>query len=64
MLAELDQRLRQSGIELQFAEMKGPVKDKLKRFELFDRFGAFHPTVNAAVDSYVEEQAMNENKKV
>jgi len=53
MLEELEQQLRQSGIELQFAAMKGPVKDKLKRFELFDRFGAFHPTVHAAVDSYL-----------
>jgi high affinity sulfate transporter 1 len=61
MLKELDQWLRQSGIELQFAAMKGPVKDKLKRFELFDRFGAFHPTVHAAVDSYLEEQALDEN---
>ena len=39
MLAELEQQLRESGIELRFAEMKDPVKDKLKRFELFDRFG-------------------------
>ena len=45
MLAELEQALRASGIELHFAEMKDPVKDKLKRFELFERFGAasFHP---------------------
>jgi len=36
--------------------LKDPVKDKLKRFELFDRFGAgrFHPTVGAAVDDYLE----------
>ena len=40
MLAELEQALRESGIELHFAEMKDPVKDKLKRFELFERFGA------------------------
>ena len=33
MLAELEQTLRASGIELRFAEMKDPVKDKLKRFE-------------------------------
>ena len=40
MLAELEHTLTESGIELRFAEMKDPVKDKLKRFELFDRFGA------------------------
>jgi high affinity sulfate transporter 1 len=54
MLAELEQALRASGIELCFAELKDPVKDKLRRFELLDRLGAdaFHPTVGAAVDAY------------
>ena len=55
MLAELEQELRASGIELRFAEMKDPVKDKLKRFELFERFGVFYPTVGAAVDAYLED---------
>jgi high affinity sulfate transporter 1 len=61
MLAELEQALRESGIEMRFAEMKDPVKDKLKRFELFERFGAasFYPTVGAAVDAYVEEHAVD-----
>jgi hypothetical protein len=40
MLDELEQSLRASGIELRFAEMKDPVKDMLKRLELFERFGA------------------------
>ncbi|MNY64871.1 hypothetical protein D3C86_2020460 [compost metagenome] len=37
------------------AEMKDPVKDKLKRFELFARLGeaAFFPTIDDAVDSYL-----------
>ena len=61
MLAELEQTLRESGIEMRFAEMKDPVKDKLKRFELFERFGAasFYPTVGAAVDAYLEEHAVD-----
>ena len=61
MLAELEQSLRESGIELGFAEMKDPVKDKLKRFGLFERFGAksFHPTIGAAVDAYVEEHSVD-----
>jgi high affinity sulfate transporter 1 len=61
MLAELEQALRESGIELRFAEMKDPVKDKLKRFELLDRFGAtnFHPTVGAAVDAYLEDHSVD-----
>ena len=32
-------RLRRAGIELCFAELKDPVKDKLKRFGLFAQFG-------------------------
>ena len=40
MLAELERSLGESGIEICFAEMKDPVKDKLKRFEMFERFGA------------------------
>ena len=39
------------GIEFCFAEMKDPVKDKLKRFGLFKRFGekSFFATVGEAV---------------
>ena len=61
MLAELEQAMRESGIEMRFAEMKDPVKDKLKRFELIERFGAasFHPTVGAAVDAYIEEHSVD-----
>ncbi len=61
VLAELEQVLRTSGIELRFAEMKDPVKDKLKRFELLDRFGAlnFHPTLGAAVDAYLQEHSVS-----
>ena len=61
MLAELEHSLTESGIELRFAEMKDPVTDKLKRFELFDRFGAadFYPTIGSAVDAYLEEHAVD-----
>src|SRR5262249_2514302 len=38
-VSELDDTLHASGIELCFAEMKDPVKDKLKRFGLFARLG-------------------------
>lgn len=60
MLAELDEALRCEGIELCFAGMKDPVKDKLKRFGLFDRFGeeAFFPTVGAAVSAYLGTHAV------
>ena len=39
ILAELDHTLREMGIELCFAELKDPVKDKLKRFGLFKQLG-------------------------
>jgi MFS superfamily sulfate permease-like transporter len=63
MLAELKQSLTESDIGLGFAEMKDPVKDKLKRFELFERFGAtnFYPTIGSAVDDYLEDHAIGWN---
>jgi high affinity sulfate transporter 1 len=55
MLAELDDTLHAAGIKLCVAEMKDPVKDKLKRFGLFARLGesAFFPTIGDAVDNYL-----------
>ena len=46
-LAELDKTLHEAGIELCFAELKDPVKDKLKRIRLFALIGEerFFPTV-------------------
>ncbi len=38
-VAELDKALHVQGIELCFAELKDPVKDKLKRFGLFSQLG-------------------------
>jgi MFS superfamily sulfate permease-like transporter len=56
MLAELDDELHRAGIQLVFAEMKDPVKDKLRRFGIFDRFGEGHffPTLGQAVNAYIE----------
>jgi high affinity sulfate transporter 1 len=55
-IAELDEELHAQGIEFCFAELKDPVKDKLKRFGLFAQFGEnyFFPTIGAAVSSYLE----------
>lgn len=55
MLTELDETLHAAGIELCFAEMKDPVKDKLKRFGLFSRLGEemFFHTLGEAVRSYL-----------
>jgi MFS superfamily sulfate permease-like transporter len=56
VVAELDETLHAAGIELCFAEMKDPVKDKLKRFGLFARLGeqTFFPTLGAAVSTYLK----------
>ena len=53
LVAELDDTLHAAGTELCFAEMKDPVKDKLKRFGLFSRFGAerFFATIGEAVEA-------------
>jgi len=57
-LEDLDKTLHESGIKLCFAELKDPVKDKLKRFGLFARIGEefFFPTLGSAVSSYLERQ--------
>jgi high affinity sulfate transporter 1 len=56
MVAELDQALHAQGIELCFAELKDPVKDKLKRFGLFAQLGEnyFFPTIGVAVSRYLK----------
>jgi MFS superfamily sulfate permease-like transporter len=61
MLDALDQTLRNAGIDLCFAEMKGPVKDKLKRFGLFLQLGEqrFFATVGEAVTRYLESHPVD-----
>ncbi|WP_054811868.1 SulP family inorganic anion transporter [Nocardia arizonensis] len=53
-LVDLDRYLEGKGIRLAFAEMKGPIKDRLTRFGVADRFDAthFYPTVEAAVTAF------------
>ncbi|HEY2624095.1 MAG TPA: sulfate permease [Dyella sp.] len=57
MLRDLSRILRERGIALHFAEMKDPVRDKLKRFELTDVIGdqSFHPTLGSAIDDYLRK---------
>ncbi len=54
-LISLDGALHAEGMELCFAEMKGPVKDRLKRYGLFTTLGTenFFPTLGQAVDRYL-----------
>jgi len=63
VLSELDDALHAVGIELCFAEMKDPVKDKLKRFGLFARLGeqTFFTTIDEAVIAYRKSHALDEN---
>ena len=56
-VAQLDDSLHAAGVELCFAEMKDPVKDKLKRFGLFTRLGehTFFATLGEAVGAYLAQ---------
>ena len=55
MLCELDDALQAADIALCFAEMKDPVKDKLRRFGLFARFERrLFATIDEAVGSYLD----------
>jgi MFS superfamily sulfate permease-like transporter len=60
-LTELDQSLQAKGIQFSFAELKDPVKDKLKRLGLMTWFGEtrFFPTIDAAISSFVIAQDAN-----
>jgi high affinity sulfate transporter 1 len=55
-LEDLHKTLKEMGVDVRFAELKDPVKDKLKRFGLFAQIGedAFFPTLGAAVSSYLK----------
>jgi high affinity sulfate transporter 1 len=55
VLSALDEHLRAAGIDLLFAELKDPVKDKMKRLGIFSQIGeaSFFPTVGDAVANYL-----------
>ncbi|HRQ03615.1 MAG TPA: SulP family inorganic anion transporter [Ottowia sp.] len=57
MLAELDHELEARGIDLQFAGLKGHVRDLIMRYGLSPRFDRdhFHPTVGNAVNVYRQQ---------
>jgi high affinity sulfate transporter 1 len=56
MLEELDKELGARGVELAFAELKDPVKDRLERYGLQKRLGRdfFFPTIGVAVKAYLD----------
>ena len=53
-VCDLDDTLRAAGIQMCFAEMKDPVKEKMKRFGLLSRFGErpFFSTIEEAVSAF------------
>jgi high affinity sulfate transporter 1 len=55
VLERLDDELASGGIRLVFAELKGPVKDRLERYGLGARFvpDRFYPTIGTVVSDYV-----------
>jgi high affinity sulfate transporter 1 len=56
-LRTLDDELAAAGIELAFAELKDPVRDRLRRYGLEDAIGRdrFFPTLGVAVATYLRE---------
>jgi MFS superfamily sulfate permease-like transporter len=53
LLDDLDAR----GVERAFAELKGPVKDRLRDYDLYERVGddRFFPTLGTAIGAYLDE---------
>jgi len=60
-LIELDDHLERKQIALRFAGMKGPVKDRLIRLGLGERFPPDHffPTMGSAVSAFVAETGVD-----
>jgi high affinity sulfate transporter 1 len=58
-LARLDDWLGARGIDLVFAEMKGPIKDRIVRYGMRSRFDPdhFYPTLGRAVSDYRADRA-------
>ena len=55
ILGRLIDELEREGVELAFAELKGPVKDRLRSYGLYDRIGDDHffPTLGTAIHGYL-----------
>jgi hypothetical protein len=49
-----------SGDRRRFAELKGPVKDPLRRYGLYERVGdhGFSPTIGVAVDNCLRDTSV------
>jgi MFS superfamily sulfate permease-like transporter len=60
-LRSLNDELEAAGIELAFAELKDPVRDRLRSYGIHDAIGRhrFFPTVGVAVATYVQETGVS-----
>jgi high affinity sulfate transporter 1 len=60
-LATLHDELAAAGIELAFAELKDPVRDRLRRYGVEEALGSdrFFPTIGVAVAAYLERSGVD-----
>jgi MFS superfamily sulfate permease-like transporter len=60
-LRDLNAELDAAGIELAFAELKDPVRDRLRRYGIHDTIGhhRFFPTLGVAVAAYLHETGVD-----
>jgi high affinity sulfate transporter 1 len=60
-LARLSDELNAAGVALVFAELKDPVRDRLRRYGVEDAIGAQHffPTLGVAVATYLHETGVD-----
>jgi high affinity sulfate transporter 1 len=61
ILHDLNDELQSDGIELAFAELKDPVRDRLRRYGIHDAIGhhRFFPTIGVAVSTYLRETGVD-----
>ncbi len=61
VLDQLFDHLDAEGIQLVFAELKGPVKDRLRSYGLYQRLGddRFFATLGTAIDGYLEASGID-----
>ncbi len=58
-LRALNEELDAAGIELAFAELKGPVRDRLRQYGITHEIERFYPTIGVAVASYLRETGVD-----
>ena len=61
ILRDLNEELEAAGIELAFAELKDPVRDRLRRYGIEAAVGVdrFFPTLGVAVATYLRETGVD-----